>query len=48
MQVIMCCAGPRNLNMYLFELVYIYLLTYLCVYLFTYLLASYLLIYLFI
>ena len=52
MQVIMCCAKPRNLNMYLFELVYIYVLNYLCVYLFsylfTYLLASYLLIYLFI
>jgi hypothetical protein len=52
MQVIMCCAKPRNLNMYLFELVYIYVLNYLCVYLFsylfTYLLATYLLIYLFI
>jgi len=51
-QVIMCCAKPRNLNMHLFELLYIYtyllmcLLIFLLIYLLTCYLLTYLLIYL--
>ena len=49
MQAIMCCAGPRNLNMYLFELLYIiliYLLMCLLIFLLIYLLTCFLLTYL--